>query len=348
MIKIGKKIIGEGYPPFIIAEMSGNHNQSLNRALQLVDAAASCGVHAIKFQTYTPDILTLDINEREFHVGDIDSPWAGQSLYNLYAKAYTPWDWHKPLFERAITKGLIPFSTPFDETSVNFLEELGVPCYKISSFENSDHDLIKKVAKTRKPLIISTGMASIGEIYESLEVARSAGCKDIVLLKCTSSYPSTPENSNLLTIPHMKELFSCDIGISDHTLGIGVAVASVALGSTIIEKHFTLKRSDGGVDSTFSLEPHEMCQLVQESERAWLGLGKISYGITESEKSSLLFKRSLYVVKDINVGDEITLQNIRSIRPGYGMPCKYLEIVLGRRFSMPAKRGTALTWEMIG
>ena len=234
---IGKRIIGLGYPPFIIAEMSGNHNQSLERALEIVEAAAKSGAHALKIQTYTPDTMTLDLDEREFHISDPKSLWSGTSLYQLYGEAYTPWEWHKPIFDRARALGMIPFSTPFDDTAVDFLESLDVPCYKIASFENTDLPLIRRVAATGKPLIISTGMATVAELDETVRAAREAGCNDLILLKCTSTYPATPENTNILTIPHLRELFGCEVGLSDHTMGIGVAVASIALGASIIEKH---------------------------------------------------------------------------------------------------------------
>ncbi|MFZ2404838.1 MAG: pseudaminic acid synthase, partial [Methylobacter sp.] len=294
VVKIAGRSIGRGNAPFIIAEMSGNHNQSLERALEIVDAAAKTGAHALKIQTYTPDTMTLDLDEREFHISDAKSLWAGASLYQLYGEAYTPWEWHKPIFDRARERGIIAFSTPFDDTAVDFLESLDAPCYKIASFENTDLPLIRRVAATGKPLIISTGMATVAELDETVRAARGAGCKDLVLLKCTSTYPATPENTNILTIPHMRELFGCEVGLSDHTMGIGVSVAGVALGATVIEKHFTLNRAEGGVDSTFSMEPDEMAQLVLETERAWQALGQVSYGPTEAERKSLQFRRSLY------------------------------------------------------
>jgi len=252
-IKIGNRLIGIDHPPFIIAEMSGNHNQSLDRALEIVQAAARTGAHGLKIQTYTAETMTLDISEGDFFISDPNSLWEGESLYNLYKQAYTPWEWHEPIFERAKELGMIPFSTPFDDTSVDFLENLDVPCYKIASFENTDLPLIRKVADTGKPMIISTGMASIAELDETVRAAREAGCEDLILLKCTSTYPATPENTNVTTIPHMRELFRCQVGLSDHTMGVGVSLASVALGATVVEKHFTLSRADGGVDSTFSM-----------------------------------------------------------------------------------------------
>ncbi len=347
MITIGNKRIGIGETPFIIAEMSGNHNQSLDRALEIVESAANSGVHALKIQTYTPDTMTIDLDEREFHISDKKSPWAGSSLYKLYSEAYTPWEWHKPIFERARELGMIPFSTPFDATAVEFLESLNVPCYKIASFENTDLPLIRRVAATGKPIIISTGMATVAELDETVRTAREAGCKDLILLKCTSTYPATAEFTNILTIPHLRGLFDCEVGLSDHTMGVGVSVASVALGATVIEKHFTLNREDGGVDSTFSMEPAEMAQLVIETNRAWQSIGRISYGPTDAEKKSLIFRRSLYVVKDLKVGDVLTSENVRCIRPGHGLPPKYLNVVLGKVIGKDVPRGTALTFGLL-
>lgn len=347
-IKISGRAIGLGYPPFVIAEMSGNHNQSLERALEIVDAAAKCGAHALKIQTYTPDTMTIDLDEREFHISDPNSLWADTSLYKLYGEAYTPWEWHKPIFDRCRELGMIGFSTPFDDTAVDFLESLEVPCYKIASFENTDIPLIRKVAATGKPMIISTGMASIAELDETVRAAREAGCKDLILLKCTSTYPATAANTNILTIPHLRELFDCEVGLSDHTMGVGVSVASVALGATVVEKHFTLNRADGGVDSAFSMEPAEMAALVVESERAWQALGKVSYGPTAVENKSLQFRRSLYVVKDMKAGDILTRDNLRAIRPGLGLPTKYMDIVLGKAVKTDVPRGTALGWPLLG
>ena len=346
-MKIGTQLIENRAPPFIIAEMSGNHNQSLGRALEIVEAAAKTGAHAIKLQTYTADTMTLDLKEREFFISDEKSPWKGQSLYDLYKIAHTPWDWHKPIFAHARKLGLICFSTPFDETSVDFLEKLGSPAYKIASFENTDIPLIKRVAATGKPLIISTGMATQEELDESVDEARKAGCKNLILLKCTSTYPATPENSNLLTIPYLRDRYGCEIGLSDHTLGIGVAVASVALGATVIEKHFTLRRADGGVDSAFSMEPEEMKELVEETGRAWESLGKAYVGPTKAEKSSITFRRSLYIVKDMKAGDVLTKENVRSIRPGLGLPPKHLDGIMGRKLKIDVQKGTALSWIML-
>ncbi len=345
-IKIAGRPIGVDHPPFVIAEMSGNHNQSLERALQLVECAAKAGAHALKLQTYTPDTMTLDLDEREFHISDTDSPWSGNSLYQLYSEAYTPWDWHKPIFDRARELGMVAFSTPFDETSVEFLEGLDVPCYKIASFENTDLQLIQRAAATGKPLIISTGMASVAELDEAVNAAREAGCKELILLKCTSTYPASPENTNILTIPHMRELFGCQVGLSDHTFGVGVSVASVVLGATVIEKHFTLSREDGGVDSAFSMEPHEMSMLVSETERAWQSLGQVSYGCTDSEKRSVQFRRSLYVVKDIKMGEQFSEHNVRAIRPGFGLPTKFLRQLFGKTAKKDISKGTAISWDL--
>jgi N-acetylneuraminate synthase len=346
-IKIGERFVGKHQAPFIIAEMSGNHNQSLDRALEIVEAAAKTGAHALKIQTYTPDTMTLDLDEREFHISDPNSLWAGTSLYKLYGEAYTPWEWHKPIFDRARELNIIPFSTPFDATAVDFLEDLDVPCYKIASFENTDLPLIRRVAATGKPLIISTGMATVAELDETVRAAHDAGCKDLILLKCTSTYPATAENTNILTIPHLRELFGCEVGLSDHTMGVGVSLASVALGATVIEKHFTLNRADGGVDSSFSMEPAEMTQLVMEAERAWQAMGQVTYGPTKAEQSSLIFRRSLYVVKDMQPGDRLNDENLRAIRPGYGLGPKYMELVLGKRVNTAVRKGTPLSWNII-
>jgi len=344
---IAQRELGPGAAPFIVAEMSGNHNRSLVRAIEIVEAAAKAGVHGLKLQTYTPDTMTIDLDEREFRISDSESPWAGTSLYRLYGEAYTPWEWHRPIFDRARELGIVAFSTPFDSTAVDFLESMDAPCYKIASFENTDLPLIRRVAATGKPVMISTGMATVGELDESVRAARDAGCRDLILLKCTSTYPASPEHTNLLTLPHLRQRFGCEVGLSDHTMGVGVAVASIALGASVIEKHFTLRRADGGVDSTFSLEPEELAQLVVESERAWQGLGQVSYGPTEPEKKSLQFRRSLYVVKDLKAGDVLTRDNVRAIRPGFGLPPKHLDEVLGKTVKRDVKRGTAFGWELV-
>ncbi len=345
---IGERWIGLNHSPFVIAEMSGNHNQSLERALEIVDAAAKAGAHAVKLQTYTADTMTLDLDQGEFRIDDPKSLWAGRNLYSLYQEAHTPWEWHKPLFERVRELGMIPFSTPFDETAVDFLEELDVLCYKIASFENTDLPLVRKVAATGKPMIISTGMATVAELDETVRTAREEGCRDLVLLKCTSTYPATAENTNVRTIPHMRDLFKCEIGLSDHTMGCGAAIAAVALGATVIEKHFTLARVDGGVDSAFSMEPAEMHQLVIETERAWQSLGQVHYGVqSAAEGKSLTFRRSLYVVEDIAADEPFTTNNVRAIRPGFGLAPKFLPQVLGRRARHGITRGTALDWSLL-
>lgn len=346
-MKIAGGLIGRTVRPFVIAEMSGNHNQSLERALEIVSAAAEAGAHGFKIQTYTPDTMTIDLDEREFHISDPGSIWAGTSLYKLYGQAYTPWEWHKPIFDHARDLGMVPFSTPFDDTSVDFLESLDVPCYKIASFENTDLLLIRRVAATGKPLIISTGMASVAELDETVRTARGAGCRDLILLKCTSTYPAAAESTNLLTIPHLRELFGCEVGLSDHTIGVAVSVASVALGATVIERHFTLKRADGGVDSAFSMEPAEMAQLVMESGRAWQAMGRVQYGPTEAELNSLQYRRSLYVVEDMKAGEVLSPSNLRAIRPGYGLPTKYLDQLLGKAVRQDVKRGTAMSWDLL-
>jgi len=346
-IKIGNHIIGQGHKPFVIAEMSGNHNQSIERAKEIIKAAADTGAHAIKLQTYTPDTLTINIKKGLFYINDEKSLWHGQTLYDLYKVAYTPWEWHAELFEYALSKNIIAFSSPFDETAVDFLENLNVPAYKIASFENNHLPLLRKVAETGKPVVVSTGLSTVAGIYEAVTTLREAGCKDLILLKCTSSYPSSPANSNLLTIPHMRELFGCHVGLSDHTMGIGVPLAAVALGAVVVEKHFTLRRADGGVDSIFSLEPEELKALVVESERGFQGLGRVSYDILESEKSSLRFKRSVYIVEDVKEGETFTEKNVRIIRPGDGLHPRYLPDILQRNASRAIEKGTPSSWDII-
>ena len=344
-IEIAGRPIGADHPPFVIAEMSGNHNQSLERALEIVEAAADAGAHAIKLQTYTADTMTLDVRGGSFDISDPDSLWAGQNLHDLYKKAYTPWEWHGPIMERACELGLICFSSPFDETAVDFLEELDVPAYKIASFENNHLPLIEKAASTGKPLIISTGMASLAELEQAVNTARDAGCKHLILLKCTSTYPASPEKTNISTIPHLRTLFNTEVGLSDHTMGVGVAVASVALGATVIEKHFTLARADGGVDSAFSLEPCELNSLVVETKRAWQSLGQVCYGPTDVERKSLVFRRSIYVTEDIAEGNTFTAKNIRIVRPGDGAPPYLYNQILGRKAKSNYTGGTPLSLE---
>ncbi len=338
---------GTGTRPFVIAEMSGNHNQSLDRALSIVDAAADAGAHAVKLQTYTEDTMTFDLEDESFRITDPTSLWAGQSFYELYKKAKTPLEWHKPIMEHARSRGIHCFSSPFDESAVDFLETLDVPAYKIASFECIDLPLINRVAKTGKPLIISTGMATVSEISEAVDAARSAGCQDLVLLKCTSTYPASPENSNVRTIARMRDVFNCDVGLSDHTMGIGAAVAAVAFGATVIEKHLTLDRSDGGVDSEFSLEPDEFARLVKETETAWLALGDVRFGPSEKEVNARLRRRSIYVAEDMQAGDVFTSSNLRRIRPGRGLPPKYYSVLLGKKISKTVKKGTPVSWDLL-
>ncbi|MBK9457919.1 MAG: pseudaminic acid synthase [Sphingobacteriales bacterium] len=324
--------------------MSGNHNQSLDRALAIVDAAAAAGAHAIKLQTYTADTMTL----KGVHtIEDQKSLWYKYELYDLYKQAYTPWEWHQPIFERAKAQGLIAFSSPFDESAVDFLETLDVPLYKVASFENTDHPLLKKIAQTGKPVIMSTGVASVADIAQAVEVLHNNGCTQLVLLKCTSTYPASPQNTNLLTIPHLQQLYNCIVGLSDHTMGIGASVAAVALGARVIEKHFTLRRADGGVDSAFSLEPEELQALVTETERAFLALGHIQYGIQDIEKPSLAYKRSIYVAQNIKAGELFTTQNLRRIRPANGLEPKYYELLLGKKASKDIVAGTPLSWDLV-
>lgn len=343
-IKIAHHTIGLNHSPFIIAEMSGNHNQSLERALEIVDAAALAGAHAIKLQTYTADTITM---KGAYTIHDENSLWNGKELHELYQQAYTPWEWHQPIFERAKEKGLIAFSSPFDETAVDFLESLDVPAYKIASFENTHLPLIRKVAQTGKPIIISTGVSSISDIDETVRLLRKEGCENFILLKCTSTYPATPKNTNINTIPHLSNLYNCLVGLSDHTMGIGVSVAAVALGARVIEKHFTLRRADGGVDSAFSLEPEELKALVEETKSAFLSLGEISYGVQQAEEKSKFFKRSIYVSKDIAVGDVFTNDNLKIIRPGDGLAPKFIDVVIGKKAKVSIKAGTPLNWDIL-
>jgi N-acetylneuraminate synthase len=346
-ITIGQRPIGAMHRPYLIAEMSGNHNQSLDRALQIVDAAARSGADAIKLQTYTAETMTLNTRAPGFVIEDPSSLWAGRQLYDLYDEAHTPWDWHQPIMARAASHGLHCFSTPFDDTAVDFLESLNVPAYKIASFECTDLPLIRKVASTGKPMIISTGMATLAEIDDAVRTARAGGCSQIILLKCTSTYPATPANTNITTIPNLRAATDCQVGLSDHTLGCGVAVASVSLGATVIEKHFTLRRADGGVDSSFSMEPEEFAQLRVESERAWQSLGQVTYGGSAAEEKSRIFRRSLYISTDLKAGERLSKSNVRIIRPGYGLPPKYFETILGKRINRDVSTGTAVDWDLL-
>ena len=346
-IQLGNRHIGPGCQPFIIAELSGNHSQSLDTALAMIDAAAKAGAHAIKLQTYTADTMTIPCDHGEFYIDNEDSLWHGYTLHQLYQKAMTPWEWHQQLFERAKQHGLLAFSTPFDQSSLDFLEGLNPPCYKIASFENTDHPLLKAVAKTGKPVILSTGMASLAELAESVEVLRTHGCEDLILLKCTSHYPAEPKEANLNTLPHMASLFNCPVGLSDHTSGVGVAVAAVALGASVIEKHFVLSRDDGGIDSAFSLEPAELAQLVTETTRAWQAMGEIHYGPSAGEINSLKHRRSLYITQDMQAGEILSPENLRAIRPGLGLPSKYLQHCLGKPIKRSVSKGTPMSWDLI-
>jgi pseudaminic acid synthase len=346
-IIIANRIVGDDVPPFVIAELSGNHNQSLDRALALVDAAAGAGAHGLKIQTYTADTMTLDIAEGAFCIDDPSSLWHGRTLYDLYDEAHTPWEWHGEIFDRARAHGMIPFSTPFDNSAVDFLETLDAPLYKIASFEVTDTPLIRRVAETGKPILISTGMASNEEIQRAVDAAIRTGNDQIVLLKCTSSYPATASDLNLLTIPAMRDHFGCLVGLSDHTVDNVSSIVSVALGATVIEKHMTLDRSEGGVDSAFSLEPEEFAALVHDSEVAWTARGQVRFGVSAAEEGSLQFRRSLYCVRDVAQGELFTSENVRAIRPGFGLPPSDLDEVLGRSAVGDVARGTALSWEHI-
>jgi pseudaminic acid synthase len=344
-ITIAGRRIGPGHPPYVIAEMSGNHNGDIKRAFALLEAAKRAGADAVKLQTYTADTITIDHNGPGFRIeGGL---WNGRTLYELYQEAHTPWDWHPQLFAKASELGIAIFSSPFDSTAIEFLEELEAPAFKIASFEIVDLPLIQRAAKTGKPLVISTGIASLGEIAEAVEAARAAGGREIALLHCTSGYPTPPEESNLRTLPHLAEAFGVVAGLSDHTPGTAVPVAAVALGAALIEKHFTLRRADGGPDAAFSLEPEELAELVANCRTAWSALGKINYELEASEKGNKTFRRSLYVVQDIPAGGRLTAENVRSIRPGYGLPPKHLPDVLGKRAGRAIARGTPLNWSLL-
>lgn len=346
-VKIGAHEVGPGQRPFMIAEMSGNHNGDLERALAIVDAAATSGAQAIKLQTYRADTITIDADGPQFRIRDEHGLWGGRKLYDLYEQAHTPWEWHEPLFERARERGLVPFSSPFDPTAVDLLESLDAAAYKIASAELVDLPLIRLVASTGKPMVMSTGMATLGEIDAAIRAARAGGCRELVLLACTASYPADPTDANLHTIPALAEAFGVPVGLSDHTPGIGVAVAAVALGACAVEKHVTLRRGDGGVDSDFSLEPSELAALCRETDAARRALGPARFGPRPSEQDTLALRRSLYVVADVRVGDAVTVENVRSIRPAGGLPTDLMATVLGRRFTRDASRGTPLTWDLV-
>ena len=346
-MKLGSRNIGKNFKPFVIAEMSGNHNHSLERALEIVDAAANSGVDALKIQTYTPDTMTLDLSTNEFFINDTSSLWKGRSLYSLYQEAMTPWEWHQAIQARCLAKGIEFFSSPFDSTAVDFLETLNVPFYKIASFEITDLPLIKKVARTGKPILMSTGMATVSEIREAVDTARLNGADGIVLLKCTSSYPAEPKHANLATIKDLGEIFKTEIGLSDHTMGSTVPIAGVALGATVIEKHFTLNRVVGGVDSAFSMEPEEFASMIKDVNHAWESVGNVHYGLSESEEKSKIFRRSIYFAQDVNEGDLLTEKNTRVIRPSLGLEPKHYEEVIGKKAAGDFKKGTPLSWDKI-
>lgn len=346
-INIGPYSIGPNHPPFIIAELSGNHNQSFEKAKQLLSLAKAAGVHAVKLQTYTADTITLNLQTADFLIDEPTSLWKGRNLYDLYQEAHTPWDWHAPLFQYAKELGLVIFSSPFDETAVDFLEKLDPPCYKVASPEIVDLPLIAKMASTAKPLIISTGGASLEEIEDAVTTAKKAGCQDIILLKCTMAYPANPVDIHLRTLPHLAHSFNTLVGLSDHTLGIGVALASIPLGACVIEKHFTNARSEGGVDSAFSMEPNEFKLLVKESKKAWQALGKVHYGQLSSEKVSYSHRPSLYFIQDIEQGTKIEAHHIRSLRPNKGLPPKEFDRVIGSTLKQRVKKGTPVSWDVL-
>ncbi|MCD4754760.1 MAG: pseudaminic acid synthase [Deltaproteobacteria bacterium] len=343
-IKISNRLVGRGHLTYIIAEMSGNHNQSFENAVKIIEAAKWAGADAVKLQTYTPDTLTIDCDDHYFHIKR--TIWKGKNLYELYGEAYTPWKWQPKLKKIANDLGMDLFSTPFDHTAVDFLEKMDVPAYKVASFELVDLPLLRKIAQTGKPIVMSTGMATLAEIDEAVSTIREAGGNQLALLKCTSAYPAPPDEMNLRTIPHLAEAFGVPTGLSDHTLGVAVSVAAVALRACIIEKHFTLSRQDSGPDSAFSIEPHEFKEMVDAIRTVEKALGQISYDITPIQTESRAFRRSLFVVKDMKQGDVFTEKNVRSIRPGNGLPPKYIEYALGRRAANGIKRGTPLTWDL--
>ncbi|GAB3824512.1 pseudaminic acid synthase [Hymenobacter jeollabukensis] len=346
-ILIGDYRIGAGHAPFIIAEMSGNHGQSLEKALEIVDAAAAAGCQGLKIQTSTPDMLTLNSREPDFIVRGANQDWEGQSLYELYTTNYTPYEWHAAIFARAREHGMVAFSSPFGTEAVDFLESVGCPAYKIASFENNWTELIRHAARTGKPVIISTGMADLADLERMVQAVRAEGNEQVILLKCTSTYPALPHNTNLATIPHLRQMLGCHVGLSDHTMGTGVAVAATVMGAVVIEKHLTMRRADGGPDSSFSMEPEEMARLVVECRQAQQALGTVQYGPTQAELKSLAFRRSIYVVEDVAAGEALTRKNVRVIRPGHGLPPHLLEQVLGRAVRQAVRRGTALSWDLL-
>jgi len=344
-IEIKGRKIGSEASVYIVAEMSANHGQSFEQAVKIMEAAKAAGADAIKLQTYTPDTMTIDCDNEYFRIkGTI---WEGKNLYDLYGEAYTPWDWQPKLKEIAAGLGLDLFSTPFDSTAVDFLEQMDVPAHKVASFEIVDLPLLRKIAKTGKPIIMSTGMATLSEIDEAMQIVREAGGTQLALLKCTSAYPALPEEMNLRTIPHLAQAFDVPVGLSDHTLGIAAPAAAVALGACIIEKHFTLSRADGGPDSAFSLEPHEFKAMVEAVRVAERALGTVNYGVSEAEAKSRVFRRSLFVVKDMKAGEKFTHENVRSIRPSYGLHTRYLDEIVGRCASQDIERGTPLDWQLV-
>ena len=343
-VTIAGRAIGPEFEPYVICEISGNHNGSLDRALELIEAAAATGADAIKIQTYTPDTMTIDHDSSDFRIQG--TLWDGYNLYQLYKEAQTPFEWHEAMFDKARELDVTLFSTPFDETAADLLDALGAPAFKIASFEAVDLPLIRHVAKKGKPMIISTGMSNLAEIHEATRAAREAGCEELVLLHCVSSYPAPDEQSNVRTVPHLGEAFDCVPGLSDHTYGSAVSVAAIALGACVIEKHFTLSRADGGPDADFSLEPEEFSRLVIDSKRAWRSLGRVGYDLKGAERGSVQFRRSLYVVKDVEEGVELSADNIRSIRPGFGLEPKYIDDVLGAKARRKLKRGEPLKWDM--
>lgn len=346
VITINNHKIGQGHPTYIIAEMSANHNQKFERAVKIIEAAKNAGADAVKLQTYTPDTLTIDCDNEYFRIkGTI---WEGKNLYDLYREAYTPWEWQPKLKEIADKLALDLFSSPFDSTAVDFLEDMEVPAYKVASFEVVDLPLLRKIAKTKKPIIISTGMATLSEIDEAVQTVRGTGCKEFALLKCTSSYPAPIEEMNLRTIPHMAEAFGVPSGLSDHTVGSAVPLAAVTLGACIVEKHLTLSRKEAGPDSAFSMEPHEFKEMVEAVRIVERAIGEVRYEVTGNEINSRVFRRSLFVVKDIRAGEKFTQENIRSIRPGHGLHTRYLNEILGSRAIRDIKRGTPLSWDFIG